>query len=291
MPVTQIERYHRPGDLESAWRLIRDGGAAVRLLAGGTDLVVSCPPGVRELVDLQAVGLPDIEVASDGTLRLGAMVTFTELLEQPAVAAHAGGVLSEMLTQVGSVLHRNGATIGGHIARGRMSDVIPVLVALDATVLRYDGAHDEVPIAEYHEQPRHPHVITGVVLPALPDRSAAAFTRFSRSAYDHAILNGCCRVDLTPGAAAEVAEVVAARVVIGETAVLGRRVVEAEELLVGRPLTPEAIASAAEVVREIVDLHGDWVASARYRRHLAGVAVTRCLDTVVQRCQPKDGAR
>jgi CO/xanthine dehydrogenase FAD-binding subunit len=55
-------------------------------------------------------------VDDDGGLRLGAMTTFTELLEHPG-SPPRHGVLAEMLGQLGSVLHRNSATIGGHVAR------------------------------------------------------------------------------------------------------------------------------------------------------------------------------
>jgi CO/xanthine dehydrogenase FAD-binding subunit len=277
MTVSQITDYHRPTDLEDAWRLVRDGGDAVRLLGGGTDLVVACPPEVHTLVDLADAGLAGVTATEEGGLRLGAMATFTELLEDPAVRTHATGVLADALGQVGSVLHRNSATLGGHLARGRMSDVIPVLLALDATVVTYDGTRHEVPLGDYHAGPRAPHVVTEVRLPALPARSAAAFLRFSRVSFDHAILNGCCRVDLDDG------RVAAARIVVGETAILGRRVAAAEDTLVGATLDGASIAAAADAAVEAVETRGDWVASADYRRHLVGVTVRRCLTEVGQR--------
>jgi CO/xanthine dehydrogenase FAD-binding subunit len=166
--VNHITDFHRPEDVETAWALLRDGGETVRLLGGGTDLVVSCPPEVRELVDLAHAGLADMTVEADGGLRLGAMATFTDLLEHPAVRAHATGVVAEMLGQVGSVLHRNSATLGGHLARGRMSDVIPVLVALDATVVTYDGEDHELPLPDYLAASRALHVVTSRPAPRAP---------------------------------------------------------------------------------------------------------------------------
>jgi CO/xanthine dehydrogenase FAD-binding subunit len=277
MPVSQITTFHRPADLATAWELVRAGGASVRLLGGGTDLVVACPPEVETLVDLADAGLAALDTEADGSLRLGAMATFTELLEHPPVRVHATGVLAEMLGQVGSVLHRNSATLGGHLARGRMSDIIPVLVALDASVVTYAGDEREVPVSDYHAGAMGPHVVTAVRLPALPTGSAAAFLRFSRTSFDHAILNGCCRVDTDGGTVAD------ARVVIGETAVLGRRVADAEAALVGGALDDARIEAAARAAVDTVETRGDWVASAEYRRHLAGVTVRRCLTEVAQR--------
>jgi CO/xanthine dehydrogenase FAD-binding subunit len=272
MPLTQIQRYERPADAETAWRLLRDGGAATRLLGGGTDLAVSCPPGVQALVDLGAAGLRYIE--ADGDIRIGAMATFTDMLEHPVLAAHAAGVIPHMLSRVGSVLHRNSATIGGHLARGRMSDVIPALLALDASVVTYDGQRRSVALGDYYAGERAPHLVLEVVLPVLPERSAAAFLRFSRTEFDHSILNGCCRVDPDGD------RVGAARVVVGETAILGRRVGAAEEILAGAALTDDVITRAAAATRASVETRGDWVASAEYRTHLAGVVVERCLRRI-----------
>ena len=279
MPLTQITHYHRPKELDEAWQLVRDGDGAALLLGGGTDLVVRCPPETTTLVDLAEVGLRYVESPGDGGLRIGAMSTFTDLLEHPEVAAYGTGAVGEMLAQVGSVLHRNSATIGGHVVRSRLSDVLPVLLALDATVVIYAGEQAEWSVAEYLDADLGPHVVVEVRLPPPPSGSAAAFVRFSRTEFDHALVNGCCRVDVDQGV------VTAARVVIGESVTVGRRIPVAEDELTGGPLTPETVAATAQVAKGAVSLHDDWIASADYRRHLAGVAVERCLSTVAERLQ------
>jgi aerobic carbon-monoxide dehydrogenase medium subunit len=286
MPRTRIANHHRPVALDDAWRLLVDADGAARLLGGGTDLVVRCPSEVTALVDLAGVGLRYVEVTEDGGVRLGAMATFTDLLEHPAVAGYGTGVVGEMLAQVGSVLHRNSATIGGHVVRSRLSDVLPVLLALDASVVTYTGTTAELSLADYLDAELGPHVVTEVRLPAPRADSAAAFVRFSRTAFDHASVNACCRVDVdttaTDGNARE-GPVRAARVVVGESAAVGRRIPAAEAVLVGSALTPDAVTAAVAEARGAVELHGDWIASAEYRQHLAGVAVERCLSTVVTR--------
>jgi aerobic carbon-monoxide dehydrogenase medium subunit len=286
MPVTTIRTYHRPPDVDAAWALLSAGGDAVRLLAGGSDLVVRCPPQVRELVDLADAGLGGVTTSADGQLRLGAMATFTELLEVPEVVAYGTGVVGDVVGQLGSVLHRNSATIGGHVARARMSDLIPVLVAVDATVALHDGAAEDrpepvVPLAELLAGLPRPHLITAVLLPVLPPRSAAAFERFSRTSFDHALLNACCRVDLD-----DAGRVAGSRIVVGEPAILGRRLPAAEAALpAGAPLTSEAIAEVVRATRGTVECRDDGFASAEYRRHLAGLAVGRCLTRVATELQ------
>jgi len=279
MPLTQIDDYLRPADLDAAWRALQEGDGAAHLLGGGTDLVVRCPPKVSRLIDLSDVGLRYVQRDERGWLRIGAMSTFTDLLEHPAVSTYGTGVVGEMLTQVGSVLHRNSATIGGHVVRSRLSDVLPVLVALDAIVVTYAGTGSEQPIGDYLDADLGPHVVVEVRLPPPVRGMAAAFVRFSRTSFDHALVNVCCRVDLDD----EV--VVNARVIVGESTAVGRRVSRAEEALVGSLLTPETAARVAQVARDAVELHGDWIASSEYRHHLAGVAVARCLNAVADRAE------
>jgi CO/xanthine dehydrogenase FAD-binding subunit len=283
MSVTQISAFHRPTDVAAAWALLAEGGAGRMLVAGGSDVMVRCPADVRELIDLSLAGLDGIRTEPDGRLRVGATTTFTQMLEDPRIEGYGTGVVHEMLGQLGSVLHRNSATIGGHVARARMSDVIPVLLAVDAEVVIHDGVERHLPLAEHIAEDHGPHVITAVTLPVLPARSAAAFGRFSRSTFDHALLNVCCRVDLDDdGAVAD------ARVVLGEPKVLGRRLAEAERTLVGSPISEEHIADVVAATRAAIASSDDWIATAEYRRHLAGVLVDRALRTIADRLQGDD---
>jgi CO/xanthine dehydrogenase FAD-binding subunit len=277
MALRGIEAYHRPPDVATAWQLLRAGGDHVRLLAGGSDLAVSCPPEVTTLVDLQAAGLRGIDVGADGALTIGAMTTFTDLLHHPEVAAHAGGVLVDLLGQLGSMLHRNSATLGGHLARARMSDVVPVLLALDAAVTVHTGTAQTLALADYLDRPRTPHLLTEVRLPATPTGAAAAFVRFTRAAFDHSLVNGCAFVATEDGAGSPVATT---RVVVGEAGAPGRRVPAAEDVLRGRTLDADAIADAVAATREGVTVRERGATGSDYRRHLAGVAVGRCLETV-----------
>jgi aerobic carbon-monoxide dehydrogenase medium subunit len=307
MAVPGIEAYHRPRDVDTAWQLLREGGAAVRLLAGGSDLIVSCPAGVTTLVDLQAAGLGGIGAAGDGGLVIGAMATFTDLLEHPAVAGYAGGVIGELLNGFGSLLHRNSGTIGGHLARARMSDLVPTLLALDARVEVQTDTRDELALEDYLAGTLGPHVLTAVHLPA-PAGRVAGFARISRTTFDHSLVTGCVALRVADGGADQAGggdgraaggdgraaggdeadtgstatAVVDARVAVGEAGTLGRRLPAAEAALVGHPLDDDAVAAAVDATRETVEVREHGATSADYRRHLSGVVVARCLATVAR---------
>ena len=275
-----ISEYLRPASLDEAWRRIADGAPSVRLLSGGSDLTISAPPEVTTLVDIGKALDAAIITADDGSAHIGAGATLTAVLEHPVLVAHAGGVIPEMMVQVGSPLLRNTATIGGHLARGRLSDVVPVFIALDAEVrIHRDGGQTSMSLSRYLSE-RHntqPHILTEIRLPALPGSSAAAFRRVARTAFDFPILNACCRVDLGPQGVDQV------RIVCGATPHLAHRAAQAEASVRSGGLSPSSIETASRLAGAEVPTESGWVASAEYRSHLVEVLVARCLTTVAER--------
>jgi CO/xanthine dehydrogenase FAD-binding subunit len=275
-----ISEYLRPASLDEAWRRIADGAPNVRLLSGGSDLTISAPPEVTTLVDIGKALDSSITTAGDGSVHIGAGATLTAVLEHPALVAHAGGVIPEMMVQVGSPLLRNSATIGGHLARGRLSDVVPVLIALDAEVgIHRDGGQTSMSLTRYLSEGHNtrPHILTEIRLPALPQSSAAAFNRVARTAFDFPILNACCRVDLGPQGVDQV------RIVCGATPHLSERAAQAEASIRSGGLSTSSIETASRLAGEEVPTGSGWVASAEYRSHLVEVLIARCLTTVAER--------
>ncbi|HTN78859.1 MAG TPA: FAD binding domain-containing protein [Acidimicrobiales bacterium] len=107
------------------------------VLAGGTDFMVEVNFGHRRPDDVVALGRVDElrawHVAGDAVV-LGAGVTCTQLV-QPDLALRLPA-LAQAARTVGSPQIRNAATIGGNLGTGSPAgDLLPVLAALDATVL------------------------------------------------------------------------------------------------------------------------------------------------------------
>jgi len=270
MPSLPATGYLRPETLDAAIEALGPGAVAV---AGGTAVILHPPPETRILVDVGGVLPADIH-DQDGGFSIGAMATLSAMLEHPGLAALYDGVLARMLQLVGSPLLRNAATIGGHLGRGRLSDIIPLLIALDASVEVYDGRRERMPLEEYYRRELHRDrsLVTEVTIPSRPARSGAAFHKLSRTHFDLAMLNGAARIRLE-----EDGTVGDARVVVGETPSLGSRVPEVEALLRGAGLTTEEIDAAAQTARAAVEVGTDSRASAEYRTQLVGVVVARCL--------------
>src|SRR5213079_2182718 len=84
------------------------------------------------LVDLGGLAeLRGIELGSDGTLELGAMTTYTELIR--SVEARARPILGEVCAQIADVQVRNRGTVGGNICSSDPTNHLPpLMVAIGA---------------------------------------------------------------------------------------------------------------------------------------------------------------
>jgi len=151
MLLREVE-YARPASVEEAVRLLSEHEGA-RALAGGQTLINvmkarAASPDV--LIDLNKLAdLKGIDLASDGTVSIGAMVTYTELME--SAEARARPILGEVCAQIADVQVRNRGTIGGNVCSNDPTNHLPpLMVALGATmhILGGDGERT-VPAEEF----------------------------------------------------------------------------------------------------------------------------------------------
>src|SRR6266576_2295414 len=150
MLLREVE-YVRPASIEDAVReLAADDGA--RALAGGQTLInvmkarAASPDVLVDLADLEE--LRRIELGPDGTLELGSMVTYTQLME--SAEARARPILGEVSAQIADVQVRNRGTLGGNVCSNDPTNHFPpLMVALRAsfTIRGADGERT-VPAAD-----------------------------------------------------------------------------------------------------------------------------------------------
>src|SRR5213079_2190611 len=151
MLLREVE-YARPASVQEAVRLLAEHDGA-RALAGGQTLINvmksrAASPDV--LVDLGGLAeLRGIELGSDGTLELGAMTTYTELIR--SVEARARPILGEVCAQIADVQVRNRGTIGGNVCSSDPTNHLPPLMVAVGAELTITGADGErtVPAEEF----------------------------------------------------------------------------------------------------------------------------------------------
>jgi aerobic carbon-monoxide dehydrogenase medium subunit len=277
-----IREYLRPKSVEEAWSVLGARRQAAIPIGGGIDARLFGAAGLSTLVDLCDVGLSYVR-AEEG-VAIGATTTFTEILESAAARDYADGILLEVLQRVASPLQRNLGTIGGTLGSAHpWSDVIPLLLVLDAEIVVYDGRSRSEGLADYlvsraaGERP----LITEVRLPRPAAPSGCAFEKYASTGFDVAILNCACSVAVEEGGCC------AARIAVGGTPGLAKRLPAAERLLEGSSWEASAIAQAAALASDAIDARDDRRASAVYRRDLARVGVARCLERIAERLEGK----
>ena len=135
--------YARPSSVGEALGLLA-GTDGARALAGGQTLVSvmkARAASPEALVDLNGLDeLKGIERRADGGLEIGAMTTYTEIIE--SAEARARPILGEVCAQIADVQVRNRGTIGGNIcANDPTNHLPPLMVALGAemTIAGADG--------------------------------------------------------------------------------------------------------------------------------------------------------
>jgi CO/xanthine dehydrogenase FAD-binding subunit len=129
-----------PTTLDAALQLLADGSASAwRPVAGGTDLLVQLTGELGEPPDriLDLWALDELRgVAVDGdVLDIGALTTYTELRRSPVIAEMVPALVEASAT-IGAAQIQNRGTIGGNVVNASPAgDTLPVLLALDATMV------------------------------------------------------------------------------------------------------------------------------------------------------------
>jgi len=136
--------YAKPSSVAEALGLLAaDDGA--RALAGGQTLVNVMKARAASpdmLVDLNGLEeLRGIELAGDGTLSIGPMTTYTELME--SVEARARPILGEVCAQIADVQVRNRGTIGGNLCSNDPTNHLPPLMAAIGARMTIRGGDSE----------------------------------------------------------------------------------------------------------------------------------------------------
>jgi carbon-monoxide dehydrogenase medium subunit len=274
-----------PATLPDAVALLDPDDAGIRAIAGGTALSLMVQSHIfrpTRLVSLRKLDgeMRGVHVEPDGSLRIGAMTTLTELERSPVLAI-AEPVLASALHTLSNVRVRNVATIGGHLAHGDPHmDLPPIMVTLNARVRAVSPRGERwIDVADlitgyYETSLAGDELIAEVHVPTQPVGSRQAYAKFTAlSADDWPSVGVAVWVRREDDAIAE------ARIAIGGATDHPTRMTSAEALLIGVPsakMFADSADSAAEELEPIGDLRG----SGPYKREMVRVHVRRALERV-----------
>jgi carbon-monoxide dehydrogenase medium subunit len=276
-------------DAAHAVALLAEHGPSVKVLAGGTDLLVelkSASHVPRVVVDIsRAADLKGIAVTDQG-LRIGALVTHTEILRSPLIR-EMFPALADAAHTIGAVQTRNLATLGGNLVTCVPSmDSGPTLVALDALVtIAGPGGRRQLPLTGFFVGPRKTilkpeELLVEIIIPRENLGKPANFQKFGlRKGQALALVNAAASLWMDW----ERNVCVAPRIALGAVAPTVIRAPAAEAYLEGRAITPEAMAEAGRIAVGEARPISDFRASVEYRRDLIAVLTRRALANAYAR--------
>jgi CO/xanthine dehydrogenase FAD-binding subunit len=263
----------RPATMREALAMYARRPEAVPLM-GGTDLMVAWNLGEmngRVILDLS--GLSGLRgwrhvIPTATSLRIGALVTHTELQRHPTVRRRFP-LLADACGTIGGVQIQNRGTLAGNVANASPAgDTFPPLAVYEAQVhIHSDSGRRTVPFFEFFAGVkkttlRPGELIGSIEIPFPPRRPQRQMFRKVGTRAAQAISKTAAAGLLWLASDGRVREV---RLALGSVAPTVRRLRAAEAFLTGRTLTHAVIAEASALVAADVAPIDDLRSTAAYR--------------------------
>lgn len=253
------KNYVRAKSLEETYELNK--ARTNKIIAGMMWLRMSSLP-LQNAIDISDLGLDKIEETNE-EFSFGAMVTLRALETYKPFSDYTNGAIVEALHNIVGVQFRNMATLGGSIwSRFGFSDVMTFFASLDSYVELYKGGL--VPMADFIKSKQDNDILTRIIVKKTPGKFIYKSMRNQKT--DLPVLT-CAVSRLADNY----------RVVIGARP--GRAmIINDKNGLLASGLTEEAIKDFATYAQGVTPTQSNMRAGAKYRSHLVGVLVERCLN-------------
>ncbi|MFB6167222.1 MAG: xanthine dehydrogenase family protein subunit M [Haloferacaceae archaeon] len=284
----EFDYYAADSVAEAVDLLDEHSGEETELLAGGHSLLPAMKSGLSSpdvLIDVGDIdALHGVEV-EDGALVVGAMTSYSDLLDVDAAHEHAPA-FTDAVSQVGDEQVRNRGTVGGNLAHADPASDLPgAALAADATIVA-EGPNGErrIPAEDYffgmYATALDPgEIVTRVEIPSAAD-ALGAYAKKPSPSSGYAMVGVAARIETDGGT------VTSAR--LGANGVLdhGVRLEAVEGALEGEPLGDDTFEAAADVATDGLDetmMMSDLQASAEFRATLLEAYTKRALASATDR--------
>lgn len=277
-----------PRSLDEALGLLDHGDPSIRPIGGGTALMLMMKAQLfspARLVSLRHLGPPftGLGLSDDGgSLRIGAMTTFSDLEHSQLVKTHLP-VVTETMKTLANVRVRNVATVGGNLAHADPHlDLPPVWAALEteALILSRSGQRripvDEIFSGYYETTLADGELIAELVVPCRPTWRSTYVKVTTRAVHDWPALG------LAVSAEFDGQRIKDIRVVLSAALDMPTGLIAAEEVLRGSEVDAALLRRAGEAALEGIEIRSDSRGSAAYKSHLLRVYLARAVQKLAE---------
>ena len=277
--------YLAPKTIDEACSLLDKYGGAARVIAGGTDLLVSMKKreiSPQYIINIKAIPELDyIHYSHEDGLKIGALATLQSVASS-SIVKDKFGLLATACKKVGTPQVRNMGTIGGNICNGGPSqDTVPSLLVLEAK-LKLVSLQGErvVPVDSFFISPfqtalNQAELLTEIQIPTPPPRSNGCYQWLTKiTAVDETLVGVAVLVtsDSAGGLCKDI------RIGLCSVAPVPIRARQAEELLRGKKIEADLIEQVAQVAADETRPRS----RANYRRRMTSLLVKRAINEAWQ---------
>ena len=285
--------YYRPASVQEAVSLLQRFGADAKVLAGGQSLLPLMNFRLARpsyLVDINQISELSSISLTDGKVRIGALTRHSTLQSDQTIRDYLP-LLAETARYIGHTAIRNRGTIGGSLVHADAAAELPVAtVALDAR-FRVVGPSGErlIPAEDFFLtylttviEPEE--ILTEVEIPIPSPGTGFGVKEISRRHGDFAIVLVNTLMKLSEDNTCEYV-----RFVIGGVSDTPLRAQEVEDYLLGRPITEETLAQAAQLAAGECEPESDLHATAEYRLEMIKILGKKALEEAYMRAKGGKG--
>ena len=279
--MTFVSFVQSPTTLKDAFAILSERKGRIRVIAGGTDLMVLLNAHqlqAPEFLDIWKVDELRGVVEEENALRIGALTTYTQLIRSNGVQRFVPSLVSASRT-VGAIQIQNRGTLGGNIVNASPAgDTLPVLAAYDAEIeIGSARGVRTVMFDEFYTGYRSTvlqpdELLLSVRIPKLREGERDFFWKVGTrraQAISKTVL--ATRVRMTGNVLEKIS------IGVGSVAPTVVRVTQTERLLNGSTVSGELIEEARQMIAREISPITDLRSTEHYRRTVTGNVLARLL--------------
>jgi len=274
--------YFAPQTLQETFELLEKHGREAKLLAGGTDLIISLrarEQRPKSLIDVKGVKeLHELSFDERRGLAVGAAVNLNKLIHYEAASKNYP-LLKEAVSTIGDYEIRNRATLVGNICNGSpAADSAPALLVLDAYVnIASQKGKRTVPLREFYTGVKKTvlasnELATSVAVPTPPKGYRGGYLKGRRTVGEDLTLVGVGGLVAPASKGGR-----SVRLAYASVAPTPVRALEAEKVFESNKPLDDLLEQAMPIVRKTISPISDVRGGEDYRANLVDVLTRRLL--------------
>lgn len=277
--------YVKPASLAEALDILASH-KNVKILAGGTDLIVKLKTGAPVEIDtmLDAKGiaeLTEVKELADGSVEIGALSKLSHLEDNPVIKEKYVALI-DALNAMASIAVRNMGTIGGNLCNASpVADTAGPCMVYGAKVKAVSKKGERIiDIKDFFvglgkSALADDEILASVILPA--PAGGVAFQKITRVKPDIA------KVSCTASLVLDGKKIADAHMALGAVAVTPLCMDEIASNMIGKEISEELFAEIGQMISDAIKPIDDNRSTAEYRKKVAKVLVVDVLTNAMKR--------